>query len=164
MSSSLRTRTQLLIIFLDLEGYAASCEERGDLEAADMIDDYYDRVSNAVHTAGGRLVRFIGDAALIVFAERAMDSGVAMVLDLVPRIDAFMRGRGWRCRLRAKLHFGGVIAGEFGSMGASRFDIMGREVNEAALMKTEGIAVSAAALSRLSATTRKRVAEFAKSV
>src|SRR5215472_8708028 len=106
MSSSLRTKTPLLIVFLDLDGYSASCEERGDLEAADMIDDYYDRVANAVHAAGGRVVRFIGDAALIVFSERAMDSAVAMVLDLVPRIDQFMRGRGFRCRLRAKLHFG----------------------------------------------------------
>jgi len=163
MTSSLRTQTPLLIIFFDLDGYKASCEERGDLEAADMIDDYYDRVANAVSAAGGRVVKFIGDGALIVFAERAMDSGVAMVLDLAPRIDDFMRRRGFRCRLRAKLHFGHVIAGEFGSTGVARFDVMGREVNEAALMRTEGIAVSPAALSKLSATTRKRVAEYAKS-
>lgn len=161
MTSSLRTRTPLLIVFLDLDGYKLVCEQRTDLEVADTIDDYYDRVANAVHTAGGRVVKFIGDAALIVFPERALDAGAAMLLDLVPRIDVFMRERGWPCRLRAKAHFGDVIAGEFGSTGAARFDVMGRHVNETALMKSTGIAVSDAALAKLSAKTRKRVAEYA---
>jgi adenylate cyclase len=157
MTSSLRSRTPLLIVFLDLDGYKVVCEQRSDLEVADTIDDFYDRIANAVHTAGGRVVKFIGDAALIVFPERAIDAGVGMLLDLVPKIDAFMRERGWPCLLRAKAHFGEVIAGEFGSTGAARFDVMGRVVNETALMKTTGIAVSPAALVKLSAKTRKRV-------
>jgi class 3 adenylate cyclase len=157
MTSSRRSRTPLLIVFLDLDGYKLACEQRGDLEVADMIDDYYDRVATAARAAGGRVVKFIGDAALIVFPERAIDAGVGMLLDLVPKIDAFMREREWACRLRAKAHFGDVIAGEFGSTGAARFDVMGREVNEATLMTTTGIAVSSAALAKLSAKTRKRV-------
>lgn len=160
MTSSLRTRTPLLIVFLDLDGYKLECEHRADLEVADMIDDYYDRIANAVQTAGGRVVKFIGDAALIVFPERAIDAGAGMLLDLVPKIDAFMRERGWNCRLRAKAHFGDVMAGEFGSTGVARFDVMGREVNETALMKSDGVAVSPDALAKLSAKVRKRVAEY----
>jgi adenylate cyclase len=162
MTASLRSRTPLLIVFLDLDGYKVACEQRADLEVADTIDDYYDRVAGAVHTAGGRVVKFIGDASLIVFPERAIDAGIRMLLDLVPRIDAFMRERGWPCRLRAKAHFGTVVAGEFGSTGAARFDVMGREVNEAALMSSAGIAVSAAALSRLSSDTRTRIGRYAQ--
>ena len=74
-----------------------------------------------------------------------------------------MRERGWPCRLRAKAHFGEVIAGEFGSTGVARFDVMGHEVNTTALMTTDGIAVSPAALAKLSAKTRKRVADYAPS-
>ena len=157
MTSSLRSKTPLLIVFVDLDGYTLACEQRGDLEVADTIDDYYDRVATAAHTAGGRVVKFIGDAALIVFPERAIDSGVSMLLDLVPKIDSFMHNRGWPCRLRAKAHFGEVIAGEFGSTGTARFDVMGREVNETALMATTGIAVSPAALAKLSTRTRMRL-------
>jgi adenylate cyclase len=157
MTSSLRSRTPLLIVFLDLDGYKVVCEQQSDLEVADTIDDYYDRVATAVHAAGGRVVKFIGDAALIVFPERAIDAGVSMVLGLVPKIDAFMREHGWSCRLRAKVHFGEVIAGEFGSTGAARFDVMGREVNETALMRSEGIAISPAALAKVSEKTRKRL-------
>ena len=160
MAASLRTRSPMLIVFLDLGGYKAVCAERGDLEVADMIDDYYDRVSNAVQKAGGRVVKFIGDGALVVFADRSADAGVSMLLDLIPRVDAFMRERGWNCRLRAKVHFGDVVAGEFGSTGAARFDVMGREVNSTALMLTDGVAVSPAALARLSAKTRARVMEY----
>jgi class 3 adenylate cyclase len=150
----------MLIVFLDLDGYRLACEQRSDLEVADMIDDYYDRVAHAVHGGGGRVVKFIGDAALIVFPERTIDAGVGMLLDLVPKVGSFMRERGWNCRLRAKIHFGDVIAGEFGSTGAARFDVMGREVNETALMTSDGIAVSPAALARLSAKARQRVVEY----
>jgi adenylate cyclase len=150
----------MLIVFLDLAGYQFACAERDDLDVADMIDDYYDRVANAVQSSGGRIVKFIGDGALIVFSERAIDAGVGMVLDLVPRVDAFMRERGWNCQLQAKLHFGDVIAGEFGSTGAARFDVMGHAVNSTALMKTSGVSVSNVALEKLSAKTRKRVAEY----
>jgi adenylate cyclase len=160
MTASLRTRTPTLIIFVDLDGYQFECAKRSDPEVADMIDDYYDRVANAVEKAGGKVVKFIGDAALIVFSERGVDAGVGMLLDLVPRVDTFMRERGWSSRLRAKAHFGEVMAGEFGSMGVARFDVMGHEVNTTALMKSDGITVSPAALAKVTAKTRKRVAEY----
>jgi adenylate cyclase len=153
----------MLIVFLDLDGYKVACQQREDLEVADMIDDYYDRVATAVQKAGGRVVKFIGDASLVVFSERAMDAGVAMLYDLVPKIDTFMRERGWPCRLRAKAHFGDVIAGEFGSTGVARYDVMGNAVNATALMSTDGIAVSSRALEKLSAKTRKRIADYAQS-
>jgi class 3 adenylate cyclase len=92
-----------------------------------------------------------------------MDAGVAMLYDLVPKIDTFMRERGWPCRLRAKAHFGDVIAGEFGSTGVARYDVMGNAVNATALMSTDGIAVSSRALEKLSAKTRKRIADYAQS-
>ncbi len=83
-----------------------------------------------------------------------------MLLDLISRVDGFMRERGWNCRLRAKVHFGDVVAGEFGSTGAARFDVMGGEVNSTALMLTDGVAVSPAALARLSAKTRALVMDY----
>ncbi len=70
MAASRRTRSPMLIVFLDLDGYKAVCVERGDLEVADMIDDYYDRVSTAVQKAGGRVVKFIGDGASSRMARR----------------------------------------------------------------------------------------------
>src|SRR5215467_4201301 len=161
MTSSRRSRTAMLIVFLDLDGYKRVCDERADLDVADMIDDYYDRVANAAQAAGGRVVKFIGDAALVVFPERAVDAGVGMLLDLIPKVGRHMSEHGWNCRLRAKVHFGEVIAGEFGSTGTARFDVMGREVNETALMPSDGIAISPAALARLSANTRKRVSQNA---
>jgi len=149
----------MLIVFLDLDGYKRACEERADLDVADMIDDYYDRVANAVQAAGGRVVKFIGDAALVVFPERAVDAGVGMLLDLVPKVGRHMGEHGWNCRVRAKVHFGEVIAGEFGSTGVARFDVMGREVNETALMQSDGIAISPTALAKMSANMRKRLGQ-----
>src|SRR5581483_6826913 len=146
----------------DLDHYKVECQERDDLEVAEMIDDYYDRVSNAVQAAGGRVVKFIGDGALIVFSERGLDAGISMLIDLLPRIDRFMAERGWNCQLRAKAHFGDAVAGEFGSTGVARFDVMGREVNATAMMKSNGLAVSTEALGRLTPKTRKRVTDYVK--
>jgi class 3 adenylate cyclase len=156
MVTTQRTRTPLLIVFLDLTRYQFQSQQVEDAELADTINGFYSMVASAVDAAGGRTVKFIGDAALIVFPESAIDRGVQAMLELKPAVDRSMAAQAWECRLRAKIHFGEVIAGEFGPPGNARYDVIGRAVNTAAVLETVGVTLSAEAFRKLSPEMRQR--------
>jgi class 3 adenylate cyclase len=159
MSTSERTPTRLLVVFIDLTRFAAESARVGDAETAAVINDYYAHVAKGIQSVGGTVVKFIGDATLAVFAENLVDAGVRLLLDLKTSVDAFMATRGWACRLTAKAHFGEVIAGDFGPPSLNRFDVIGREVNVAAVLKSTGVTLSVEAFRKLSPELRQ---EFKK--
>ena len=96
-----RSETTLLIAFTDLTRAAAQSLRQDDAETAEVFDTYYERLAAAVDAAGGTIVKFIGDGALIIFPEQLVDQGVGVLLDLKNSIDEFMVERGWECRFTA---------------------------------------------------------------
>lgn len=151
-----RAEVALLVIFVDLTRFFTQSQRVSDLDLADTLDAFYERVSKAVEGAGGVLVKFIGDAALIVFEEERVERGVTMLLDLKRSVDSFMAERDWDCRLVAKAHFGPVVAGGFGGAGAKRYDIAGKTVNTTAALEGTGITLSVAAFRKLGRDLRTR--------
>ena len=69
------------IVFLDLAGYTALAEERGDEAAAEVASDLADMVQETALTHGGRPIKWLGDGVMFHFS----DPGKAIVsgLDLV---------------------------------------------------------------------------------
>ena len=63
---SARAPTPLLIVFADLTRYSAQSLRVSDEELAQTMDAHYERVAARIESAGGRVVKFIGDAALDV--------------------------------------------------------------------------------------------------
>ena len=109
-------------------------------------------MTSRVEGAGGRVVKFIGDATLAVFPEDHVDRGVETMLALKQEVDDVFSRAGWPCRLVVKMHFGSVVAGDY----AGRFDVLGKNVNAAAMLDSLGVALSADAFRKLSPETRKR--------
>jgi class 3 adenylate cyclase len=66
------------------------------------LDAFYEHTAAAVQAEGGRVVKFMGDAALIVFPETAVDRGVKTLMALKDSVDELMAQRGWGCRLIVK--------------------------------------------------------------
>jgi class 3 adenylate cyclase len=145
----------MLIVFIDLSRFDAQSQHVADSELAETIDTYYVRVANAIQGAGGTVVKFIGDATLAVFPEKAVDAAVAMLLELKPSVDEWMTEKNWECRFAAKAHFGEVIAGQFGPEGSKRFDVIGRAVNTTARLQSIGITLSVDTFRKLSPELQK---------
>jgi adenylate cyclase len=156
-----QTPTPLLIVFTDLTRYKFASQRVDDSELARVIDEHYREMTSAIEGAGGRVVKFIGDATLAVFPENAVDAGVRTVIELKALVDRAMAKRGWECRLEARAHFATVIAGDFGPEGAQRFDVIGKGVNAAAMLKTGGITLSGDAFHALSPDMQKQFTERA---
>jgi adenylate cyclase len=147
-----RAEHALVVAFLDLKGFAAQSGRVSDGEIADQLDAYYAKVSARVVAAGGYVVKFIGDGALVVFHRAAADAAVEACLDLKAEIDTWLAGRGWHCELTAKIHVGDVVVGPFGG----KLDVIGREVNAAAMLDSTGVALSVPAFRALGAELRTR--------
>lgn len=151
-----RRELPLLIAFADLTRYAAQSLTVSDETLADTIDAFYRRVAARIEGAGGTVVKFVGDATLVVFAAGDVDAGVTALLDLKREIDDWFASIGWECRMMVKVHFGTAMAGPFGAAATRRFDVIGKAVNTAAMLDSTGVALSAEAFRQLSPELRKR--------
>lgn len=158
MDTSPHTEVSLLIVFADLTRYTAETERHPDREVGRIMDAFYERVAARVEPAAGRVVKFIGDAALVVFPEASVDQAVRALMDLKEDIDAFFAAMGWECRINIKAHVGSVIAGPYGGASDKRFDVLGKAVNRTARLKGAGVALSAEAFQRLSQELKARFA------
>jgi class 3 adenylate cyclase len=67
-----RTERNLLIVFTNLSRFSAQSFRETDTGIADIVDAYYEAVGTATKAAGGTVVKFIGDGALIVFPENGV--------------------------------------------------------------------------------------------
>jgi adenylate cyclase len=104
----------LAIVFVDLSGFTRLTEERGD-EAAVRSATTLQRHADAVATRrGGRLVKLLGDGALLRFSE--VQHGVEAALDLVE-----IMGAAGVLSAHAGIHAGPVIERDL--------DLFGRTVN-----------------------------------
>jgi len=146
----------LLVAFTDFTRYAAEAQRREDAELASVLDGFYELAGTLVTDAGGRIVKFIGDAMLAVFPADAVDRGVQALLDLKDAADRHMIDRGWESRLTVKAHFGSVVAGQFGPALDKRFDIVGKTVNVTARLEASGVALSVEAFRQLGPDMRQR--------
>jgi len=146
----------LLVAFTDFTRFAAQAERLDDAEIARVMDSYYELAGAAVIAAGGRIVKFMGDATLAVFPAEAVDRGVLALLDLKDAADRLMMDRGWESRLTVKVHFGPVVAGQFGAAPDKRYDILGKTVNVTARLDTSGVALSVEAFRQLGPDLRRR--------
>lgn len=90
----IRSEVPLLVAFADLTRFGAQSQRVSDVDLADVLDAYYERLAAAVEGAGGRLVKFIGDGAVVVFGEDEVDRGVQALLELKESVDSFMGGEG----------------------------------------------------------------------
>lgn len=149
---TVRGEQSLVVAFLDLKGFAAQSARIPDGELADRIAGYYDRVAQRVRDAGGHVVKFIGDGALVVFHRAAADIAVETLLALKAELDDWLEQVGWDCRLTIKVHVGDVVVGPFNGT----LDVIGREVNTAAMLDSTGVALSVPAFRALGPELRTR--------
>ncbi len=153
---AVHTELPLLISFVDLSRFRVDSERVNDRELATLVDELYTRISAKIVGAGGAVVKFIGDAALIVFPEQRVDAGVLALLELQEETDAWLGEKGWDSRLIVKAHFGTAVAGPFGPREHARHDVIGSAVNLAATLPARAFALSAQAFRKLSPEMRRR--------
>jgi class 3 adenylate cyclase len=146
---------QGLVVVSDLTGYAKFAARKSEEEVFHLLSAYYELVGDIVESARGRVIKFMGDAALILFAANDADAGVRAMLRLQEEGDRFLAARDCSCRHHVRAHFGPVYLGEIGTRRDKRTDIFGATINTLVLLKAPGSAITPEAFRKLAPETRK---------
>lgn len=149
------TLVNVLVSFIDLSHFAVTCQKMTDLEIFQLMSEYFAMSGSFIEKAGGKFVKPIGDAALIIFPEELAEEGILALRQLKIDSDEWMKKRGLKCRLIVKIHVGPVVCGRIGAPGNLVFDVYGNTVNGAALVKSNGFAMTPQAFRKLTGDSRK---------
>lgn len=151
-----------LICFYDIRGFTRVVESRSDIEVFELLDAMAHETDRCVGDSGGQVVKYIGDAALIIYPEETADAGVRALLDLKPALEQILADRATPAQVVFAVHIGEIAIGPFGSKG--NIDIMGSAVNTTATLERtpckSNFIISAQAFRNLEPETRKRFHKF----
>jgi len=131
--------TRRVLVLVDLAGYAAAFAHNDDATMAAFTQAYYELCAEVLEGAGGRVVKFIGDACLSVFPVEGAAAAVGAVRDLATRVARLAKTRHVPVEMGANLHVGEVVEGLFGPDAHARFDVIGAAMNETARMGRGGL-------------------------
>ncbi|MBI2192470.1 MAG: adenylate/guanylate cyclase domain-containing protein [Planctomycetes bacterium] len=136
------TEMRIVVGLADITGFARDAQARCDRETFDALAQFYAVVGKIVESAGGRVVKFMGDGALLVFPpERARDAVQALKSLSEKARDPLIR-LSPQGRLRVRAHVGTAICGPLGTATHEPLDIIGRPVMELFRMPSGDLVVS----------------------
>ena len=144
------------VAFFDLSRMSEWSSAKQDATVAGFLQDFYAMAARHVEPAGGRLVKFMGDAGLAVFEPESAEDVIFALCELAGEARRRASDFGLDTYLNVNVHVGPVLAGGFGPAGAERFDVIGKTVNIAARLGRRGVSLSPQAFRCLSADGRKR--------
>jgi class 3 adenylate cyclase len=151
-----------LISVCDITGFARISREKGIEVIFTLMEDFTSLISRKMMNSSGKIIKYIGDSALIMFPENAVDEGVNLLLLLKEEIEAFFIKKGMNNRITFSLHFGEVIAGRFEPF--HEIDILGDAVNIAFMIDRGAyrgrFVISPQVFRKLRPDTRKKFHKF----
>lgn len=144
-------RIEAALWYCDLRDFTAMTETVEEQAMLGLMNAYFEHVYESVSVYGGEVLRFIGDAMLIVFPSdhgrdrargpaKACEDALAAARDAVdrlPALNARLRRQGLpQIRFGIGLHEGAVLYGNVGAADRLDFTVMGPAVNRTARIET----------------------------
>jgi len=105
-SPTLAERRRVIVV-LDLAGFTRAVGGLGALELARLVDDFYAVVDAAVVGHGGRVVKFVGDGCLALFAADDVEGALGCVDAVADGLPALNRMHGVGLEQQRALILGG---------------------------------------------------------
>jgi adenylate cyclase len=131
---------QAALWLCDLRGFTSMTADLGSLPMIDVMNQYFDCMAEAVWAEKGEILKFIGDAMLVVFRigdenspSEAANRAVRAATDSLRRLSELSDSRvdkGLRpLRAGVSVHLGEVVYGNIGASSRLDFTVMGEAVN-----------------------------------
>jgi adenylate cyclase len=147
-----------LVAFCDCSRFMQGSKGTSSADLFAHLNDLYLLAEDAVEAAGGYVVKFMGDAALVIFPEELADQGIMALLELKATVDRWIQNRPLGNSLFVDVHFGEVTLGRMGRAG--RLDAIGETVHIAATLGSRGFGLSQQAFRQLTPEHRQLFQKF----
>ena len=151
-------QANMLVAMCDCSRFMQRTKGRPSAELFADLNDFYLMTDDAIQAADGLVVKFMGDATLVVFPEDLADQGIMALLDLKARVDRWLQDRPIGNSLQVNVHFGEVTIGRMGRSGL--LDVIGETVNIAATLGAREFGLSQQAFRCLTPEHRQQFRKF----
>ena len=144
---------EVLVALCDWNGFARYCQGRTSADIFAELNAFYLRTDQTVEAAGGLVIKFMGDAVLVVFPRELAGQGILTLVDYKKTTDAHFREGQIACTFHVNCHFGEVTMGKMGHI--ERLDVIGDTVNRLAAMPCKTFGLTREAFAQLSAEQQR---------
>ncbi|MCK5674010.1 MAG: adenylate/guanylate cyclase domain-containing protein [Spirochaetales bacterium] len=161
--------TEGLVFFTDISGFARLAREMELSELVEFMLKFAEITRRHVESAGGTVVKYIGDSALGYFNSNKVDEGVSALLTMQREIEEDFIVKGKKTGLRIGAHYG-----EFARctlLPVEEPDLIGETINIAAMIGSGGqtkhrskLIISPEAFRKLGAESRKQFHKFTEPI
>ena len=130
------------VMFCDIAGFTGLTQHLSPAAVGELLNEFFERMTDVIFDHDGTLDKFIGDAILAVFgapleqpdhATRAVAAAVAMQREL-KQLNAENPGRP--ISMRVAINSGEALTGDIGSPRRREFTVLGDVVNTASRMES----------------------------
>jgi adenylate cyclase len=152
-------KKEISILFSDVKGFSALCEEHEAAGLLDQLNEYLSEMTEIVFKHGGTVDKFMGDGLMAFFghpvdmedhATRAVNAAREMQMRLASLREKWETEGKLLFQIRVGVNSGEVIAGSMGGGGKMDYTVFGRSVNLAQRLESncdlDGVLVSAETL------------------
>jgi class 3 adenylate cyclase len=128
---------EFLVSYTDIRGFTRLAKAFSTSERIfTFLDGIAHLMATTVGPSSGRIIKFIGDGALLLFPGEDTDSGVRMMMTIKEAVDTHIAALGHDSRVAVSAHYGEATIGPFGP--EKRLDVIGEAVNRAFITERLG--------------------------
>lgn len=132
-------RKMLTICFTDIVGFTSRSESMDHNKLTEWINGYLNDMAEIVIQAGGTLDKFIGDAVMVFFGDPKSEGLENDALKCIEMAKAMIeKAKEHDIEIRVGINTGMCTIGNFGSEDRMDYTILGREVNLASRLESNG--------------------------
>ena len=137
----------LAIMFTDIAGFTATCEDMSAAEVADFINHHLALIDDCIEREGGTIDKYIGDAVMAFWGapnrvENPAACACRAAVAIRRAITADNAERALRqlkpVRIRVGIHMGPVVVGDIGAPDRINYTIVGDAVNATQRLESLG--------------------------
>jgi len=152
------------VAFFDLSRFAEWASSDEDERVAGFLQQFYVLAAQTLEPAGCRLVKFMGDAGMVVFPVDKAEDAIFALCEFSNQARQAALAVELDAHCNTSIHVGEAITGTFGPTGLERFDVLGKAVNVAARLGRRGVVLSPQAFRTLSEDARKRFQKITRPI
>jgi len=136
-----------VIVFADISNFTTITENMPDEKIAGFLNEFFTEASNAIHSTGGIIDKFIGDCVMAYWLDDgsgncvlgAVQAMLKLRFDLLKKSEIIYDTYATELNFSAGIAYGNVIFGDIGSDTMHDFTVIGDAVNTASRLESFAI-------------------------
>ncbi|MBA7663216.1 hypothetical protein ES703_71255 [subsurface metagenome] len=134
-------RKNVSIMFADISGFTSMSERLDPEEVTDIINKYFEKISEIIYRYEGTIDRYIGDCILALFGvpiihEDDPERSVRTALEIMDSLKELDKSINESLQMHIGINAGLVVAGKIGSDMRMQYTVIGDSVNLASRIQS----------------------------